>query len=176
MTRAVLLCLLLAAVPAATHAQAAAPQTPSARIAFVNVREVLRRTPGYAAAESTFTREFESYQNEVRRLQQQLDSAVQSFEQQSIALSPTARTAKQRELQGMQQSLEQRTGQLNDRAQARERELLQPIQSRVNSVIQGLRAELNFAVIFDTSAAGIVAADPALDITGRVLERLQAAP
>ena len=174
MTRAVLLALLLAATPAVAQSQAAAPQAGSNRIAFVNVREVLRRTPGYAAAESTFTREFESYQSEVRRLQQQLDSAVQTFDQQAIALSPAARQTKQRELQGMQQRMEQRTTELQDRARQREQELLQPIQTRVQGVIQGLRAELNYALILDADAAGglIAAADPSLNITARVLQRL----
>lgn len=172
MTRAVFFgCLLAAAAPVA--AQTIPPQTAApARIAFVNFREVLRRTPGYAAAESTFTQEFQGMQAEVQRLATQLDSAQQAFDQQSIALSPAARSAKQRELQQLQANYERRTGELNDRAQQRERELLQPIQSRVVSVIQGIRAELNYAVVFDTSANGIVAADPALDITARVLERL----
>jgi len=56
-------------------------------------------------------------------------------------------------------------------------ELLQPIQARVNSVIQGIRAEMNYTLILDADVAGglIAAADPALNITARVLQRLQQA-
>lgn len=171
MTRAVFAGLLLAAsAPLAAHAQA----TPPLRIAFINSREILQGIPDYAAAESTFTRELQGYRDEVRRLQQSLDSAVQAFDQQSIALSPTARQTKQRELQQMQQRLEQRTNELQERAGQRERELLQPIQARVNAVIQGMRAELNYTMIIDTAQGGVVVAwDPALDITARVLERLR---
>jgi len=59
----------------------------------------------------------------------------------------------------------------------REQDLLQPIQARVNSVIQGIRAELNYSLILDADAPGgiIVAADPALNITAKVLQRLQQA-
>ena len=80
-------------------------------------------------------------------------------------------------LQGMQQRMEQRTNELQDRARQREKELLEPIQARVNSVIQGIRAELNYALILDADAPGstIVAADPALNITAKVLQRLQQA-
>jgi Skp family chaperone for outer membrane proteins len=44
-------------------------------------------------------------------------------------------------------------------------------------VIQGIRAELNYALILDADAAGglIAAADPALNITARVLQRLSQA-
>ncbi|HUC41080.1 MAG TPA: OmpH family outer membrane protein, partial [Gemmatimonadales bacterium] len=91
-----------------------------------------------------------------------------------IALSPAARSQKQKDLQAMQQRMEQRTDELQNRARQREQELLSPIQARVQSVIQGLRAELNYAMILDADAAGglIAAADPSLNITARVLQRL----
>jgi len=178
MSRFVLTCLAaLAAAPTALLGQGPASAPTAIKIAFINSGEVLRRTPGYAAAESTYRKELQASQDEVQKLQQQLDSAVQAFDQQSIALSPAARQTKQRELQGMQQRMEQRTNELQDRARQREQELLSPIQTRVNSVIQGIRAELNYALILDIDAPGgiIVAADPALNITARVLQRLQQA-
>src|SRR6266508_902243 len=161
---------LISLAPAAAQAG-----QPSLKIGFVSSRQILQLTPGYAAAESTFNREVLSFRGEVQKLQQQLDSAVRAFDQQSIALSPTAKQAKQRELQQLQQKFEQRSNELQGKAAQREQELLQPIQSRVNAVIQGLRAEGNYALIFDADAPGnnIVAADPALDITSRVLERLK---
>src|SRR3989441_11397559 len=70
------------------------------------------------------------------RSQQQLDSAVRTFDQQAIALSPAAKQAKQRDLQQLQQRFEQRNSELQDKAQQRQRELLQPIQARVTGVIQ----------------------------------------
>jgi outer membrane protein len=182
MSRFVLVCVaaLAAAPSAAAFAQGAGPaptQSGTLKIAFINSREVLQRTPGYARAESTYLKEVEGFRIEVQKLQTQLDSAVQAFDQQSIALSPAARQTKQRELQGMQQRMEQRTNELQDRARQREQDLLSPIQARVNSVIQGIRAELNYAMILDVDAPGgmIIAADPALNITARVLQRLQQA-
>lgn len=172
MIRAVLAALTLAA---ALPAAAQTPTSPTpVRVAFINAREVLLRTPGYTAAESTFTREMDGYREEVRVLQQQLDSAVQAFDQQSIALSPAARTQKQRDLQQMQSRIEQRTGELQERASQRERELLQPIQTRVTSVIQGIRAEMNLTLILDIGPGnGVLAYDQSLDITARVVERLR---
>ena len=58
----------------------------------------------------------------------------------SVMLSPTQRAAKRKDLEGQQQKLEQRTQELQQRAATRERELLEPIQSKVNSVIEGVRA------------------------------------
>ena len=190
MKRVVVVCLALAGMraaaaaaqaPAASPPAAPAPRTAAPpgplKLGFVSSRQILQRTPGYAAAESTFTKEVQGYRDEVTKLQQQLDSAVQAFDQQRIALSPTAAQQKQRDLQGMQQRLQQRTDALQQQAGQREQELLAPIQARVNSIIQGLRAEGNYSFIFDADAPGnpIVAADPALDLTAKVLQRLQAA-
>ena len=179
MQRLVLVSLAAVAVlvtaPSRTFGQGGgAPASAPTKIAFINSREIMQRTPGYAVAESTYLKEVESFRTEVQKLQQRLDSAVQAFDQQSIALSPAARQTKQRELQAMQQRMEQRTNELQDRARQREQELLSPIQARVQSVIQGLRAELNYAMILDADAAGglIAAADPSLNITARVLQRL----
>ncbi len=148
---------------------------PSLKIAFINSRQVLQQTPGYQTAESTFNRDLQRFQDEVQKLQHQFDSTVQAFDQQAIALSPAAKQAKQKELQQLQQRLEQRSTELRQKAQQREQELLQPIQERVNAVIKGLRAEGNYALIFDADAPGsnIVAADPALDLTPKVLQRLK---
>src|SRR5213593_4206171 len=175
MNRAVTVVWATLALVTGTGAAAQAPSPgPQLRIGFVKSREILQSTPGYAAAESTFNKEVQGFRDEVQKLQQQLDSAVQAFDQQSIALSPTAKQAKQKELQ----SLQQRVDELQDRAAQRERELLAPIQQRVNSVVQGLRAEGNYALILDADAPGsnIVAADPALDLTSKVVQRLRQNP
>lgn len=167
---------VLVTAPSVMFAQAGGA-TAAPKIAFINSREILQRTPGYAVAESTYLKEVEGFRTEVQKLQQQLDSAVQLFDQQALVLSPSARQTKQRELQQMQQRMEQRTNELQDRARQREQELLQPIQARVHSVIQGIRAELNYSLILDADAAGglIAASDPALNITARVLQRLSQA-
>lgn len=160
--------------PPPPPAAASSGAVPTARIAYVNLQEVLRRTPGYVAAESTYRKVVTGYQSELQRMQQQLDSAVQAFDQQSIALSPAAKQAKQKDLQSMQQHMVQRQQALQDSAQAKEDELMEPLRSRINSIIQGIRAESNYSFIIDADAGGgfLLAADPTLNITARVLARL----
>jgi outer membrane protein len=153
-----------------------AAQQGGSKIGYVNTQQILKQTPGYVKAESTFTKELETYRVEVQKLQATLDSAASDFDQQSVMLSPTQRAAKRKELQGQQQKLEQRTQELQQRAASRERELLDPIQSKVNSVIEGVRAAGNYAMIFDVSAPnnGIVTADKSIDLTQRVIQQLKA--
>jgi len=168
-TWAVLFTLICAAAPLA------AQQGAGAKVAYVNTQAVLKATPGYAQAESTFAKELQTYRGEVQKLQATLDSAASDFEQQSVLLSPTQRAAKRKDLEGQQQKLEQRTQELQTKAASRERELLDPIQSKVNSVIEGMRAAGNYSMIFDVSApdSGIVTADKLLDLTQKVIQQLK---
>lgn len=166
---AALLTLVAGAVPAA------AQQGGGAKLAYVNTQAILKATPGYQTAESTFTKELGTYRIEVQKLQASLDSAASDFEQKSVMLSPTQRAAKRKDLEGQQQQLEKRTQELQTRAATRERELLDPIQSKVNSVIEGVRASGNYAMIFDVSApnSGIVTADKSLDLTDKIIQQLK---
>ena len=187
MRRAVVVCLTLGIVgPVIAQGQStggarsttgAAASAAAQRLAFIRSRTILDSTPGYAAAESTFAREFQGMRDEVQKLQQQLDSAVQAFDQASIALSPAAKDAKRRDLQQMQDRMNQRSSELDSRARARNQELLGPFQQRINTIIQGMRAEGNYALIFDADAQnnGIVAADLALDLTAKVIARVRQA-
>ena len=161
----------------ATSAAGSAAPPAAAKIAFISSQEILRNTPGYAVAESTYRKELQASQTEVQKLQQQLDSAVQAFDQQSNFLSPAARQTKQKDLQAMQQRIEQRGNELQTHLQQREQELLGPLRARINSVLQGIRAEMNYSLILDADAGGgfIAALDPALNITSRVLQRLSRA-
>ncbi|MCU0620102.1 MAG: OmpH family outer membrane protein [Gemmatimonadales bacterium] len=158
--------------PAAKPAAGAAS---SGKVAFVNAQRILQSTPGWTTAEQTFAKESEGYRTELQRLQATLDSLATDFEQQSVVLSPSQRQAKRQELEQKRTQLEQRAQELQQKAGARQRELLEPLQTKVNGVIETVRAEGGYAMIFDASAPGsaIVAADRSLDLTDRVIERLK---
>ena len=167
--------VLLAALafPAALSAQQGGQ-----KLGFINSRAVLLATPGYAQAESTYNKELGEFRAEVERLQTSLDSLAADFEQKSVMLSATAKTAKRRELDERRAKLEQRAQELRDKAAQREQELIAPIHSRVNDAIEGIRADGGYAMIFDVSANDglIVTADKSLDLTQKVIDKVKAKP
>lgn len=157
--------------PALAQQPAAAP----GRIAFVNARLLLSGMPGYAQAESTFAAEVANSRTELGRLQAQFDSAAADFQRQEPMLTPSNREARRKDLETRGQALQRRNQELNQQLGAREEELLSPMQERLTAIIEGIRAEGNYAMVIDLSAQGlgIVTFDRALDITQRVMQRLQ---
>jgi outer membrane protein len=165
---------LVAATPGRAGAQTSGA---GPKIAFIHSGTILAQTPGYAAAESTVVKVRQALQDTVQRMQQQWDSANRAYEQQALALSSTAKQAKQRDLEQMRQRLAQHQNELETRFQQRQQELMQPIQARILGIIEGIRAEGNYALIFDMDAPDkqILTADPSLDLTPKVIERLRQA-
>jgi len=77
----------------------------------------------------------------------------------------------------MSEQAQAREQQLQTRAAERQRELMAPLQTRIQTVLDGVRAERNLAIIFDVAnpQTGIVSADPTLDLTELVVSRVQGA-
>lgn len=164
----------VAAGPARRGAGTEAQQAP-VRLAYVNSQIVLQQTPGYAQAESLYARELQSFQHEIDRLRDQLDSTIRAYQQRAIGLSQSERQAREAEIQEQRVRLDQRSNELTQRAQERERELVSPLEERIKAVIEGLRAERQLAIVFDVAAPGnaVIAADRALDLTTTVVQRLR---
>ena len=72
-------------------------------------------------------------------------------------------------------ALSERRTELEETAQQRQSELVGPIMNRILEVTEQIRQEGSYAMIFDASAGAMVTADPSLDLTAQVLERLRTA-
>lgn len=145
-------------------------------VAYVAFQAVRESTPGYAKAESTWTTEVEGFKRQMTELQARLDSAAAAFEQKSAMLSPSNRAAERKQLEDQAAAMQQEVASLNQQAAIRQRELLDPIEQRVVTVIESLRVEGNYAIVFDVTApgSGVVTADKSLDLTQKAIDRLTA--
>ncbi len=165
----------IAAALLASQALSARAQTQPLKLAYVNSAAVLQSMPDRAQAESTFQRDLAGYQQQVGVLQARLDSAVNEFNRAALVLSPAAKERRQQELVQMRDRTQQQVQDLQSQAAQRQQQLMAPILQRIQGVIDGIRAEYNYAMIFDVAAqnGSLLSADRSLDITPLVIQRLQ---
>ena len=151
-----------------------AQTTPPAGTTFVylNSAEILQAAPGSADAQRTFDRELGEWRTELERQAAVVDSLMRDYQRQEVMLSPQAKEEKQTEIRTRQRELQNRRLELENQALQRQQELLRPIYDSVNSMIEQIRSENNYSMVFDLSADGVVAADPSLDITALVMQRM----
>lgn len=139
---------------------------------YLNSAEIIQSTPGAAEAQRTFDQEIAQRRTELQEQAAAVDSLLRDYQQQEGVLSPQAKTQKQEEIRSKQQALANRRSEMETELGQRQQELLRPILERVSNVIEEVRAERNYAMVFDISTDGVVAADPSLDITEVVKSRI----
>ena len=162
-------CALMLGVPALVSAQ-------GQKFAYVNSAAILQSAPGRAEAEALFDKDMTSMRAAVQKLSDSLNTLQEAYAKEEVSLSPAAKEARLKTLRDKQADYQDRTQKMQEQAQAREAELMQPIMDNVRKVLDDLRAEGGFAFIFDVAAGSlIVSADKNLDITDRVVSKLRSA-
>lgn len=169
---------LAAAVASLVLVTAGAAQTGGAalgKVAFVDSRVIMDRAPGRREAEAMFQRETAPLEAQVKAMSDSLNAMIAAYQKAEPSLAQPDKDKRQKDIRDKQAEYQDRTQKLQAQAQARETELVQPILDGVRKVLDEVRAEDGYAVIFDLSAGAgtVVAYDKNLDITERVIARLK---
>lgn len=159
---------LAAAIPALASAQG------TQKFAFVNSQAILANAPGRAEAEATFEKEMTNVRTQLQKLQDSVNTMSEAFAKEEASLSPAAKEGRLKTLREKEAAWQQQAQRLQDQAQDRQEQLMQPIMDNLRKVLDDVRTDGGYAFIFDVAAgAFIVSADKNLDITDRVISRLR---
>src|SRR5688500_14385291 len=162
--------LLAVASPLAAQQTAA-----GAKIAYVNPQALFANAPGRVQAESAFVKETETFRAELNRLSDALNAMVTLYQKDEPRLTAADKERRQRAIGLKEDSVRSRQQQLEQQASQRQSELMAPIMEAVRKVLEDIRSEDGYAVIFSSEpgSSPILAADKNLDITDRVVARLK---
>jgi outer membrane protein len=163
---------LIVAGPAAVQAQQG---TAAPKIAYINSALLLQQAPGRAEAEAQFEREVGAYRQQIQRMDDSLKTLVAAFDRDAPKMDSVAREARRASIGRTETQYQLRARGLDSTMQTRQAQLVKPIMERVQSVIEAIRSEDGYAMIFDVGAqvSVVVSADKKLDLTDRVLARLK---
>lgn len=145
------------------------------KIGWIDSNAVLSQYEKAQQARTDMEASLTSYQSEIEQLNQQFQDAMAQYQQQAGTMTPEARQNREEALQSQQRTLQQRVAELEQQAQQRQAEVFQPVMAEIGEVIEEIRVEGNYAMILDAASQAILSADPALDLTQLVLQRLQEA-
>jgi outer membrane protein len=144
------------------------------KFAYIKSSVLLDQAPGRAEAEAQFDRETGGFRDQIKRMSDSLNAMVAAYEKAAPSMSATARDTRGKEIQAREAEYQRRTRELEQRAQSRQAELVQPILDRVKASIEDVRVEGGYAFIFNMDQGSpILAADKNLDLTDRVLMKLR---
>lgn len=159
---------LVLSVGTQVEAQQGAP-----RFAYIDSEAILQEAPGAQEAQRQFEQDMGRYRAEVQQLAEELQTLITRFEQQQLSLSPEVKERREQEIVDKQGSYQRRIQELENQASERQAELVEPIMEQISQVIEAIRTEGNYAIIFDAASRSFIAADPSLDLTEQVIQRLR---
>jgi outer membrane protein len=164
-------------IVAAAGAPAAAQQSaaPATKLAYVNTQAIFQSAPGRAEAEAQFEKERNVFGEQVKRMDDSLNTLVSSYQRDAAKLDSATRVRRETAIRTKQDEYRQRASSLEEQLNQRREALLQPIMERIRTALDQIRAEDGYAMILnnDQQASLIVSADKNLDVTERVVARLR---
>ena len=162
---------------AAAMARPAAAQ--DVKLGFVDGEKIVQAYKGYKDAETQFEKQRDAWNQEFDKRSRELKAMEEDFKAQQLMLSEVKRKEKvdlldtrRRELEKYYQDVFGPGGE----AARKNEELLRPILDKVNTVIKAYGEQEKFTMIFDASNTGIAYAPPAIDLTEKIIQRLNSQP
>ena len=144
------------------------------KVAYVQTSVLLDQAPGRAEAEAQFDKETGTYREQIKRMSDSLNAMVADFQKRQATLAAATRETQAKGIQAKEAEYQRRTQELEQKAQGRQSELVQPILDKIKQAIEDVRVEGGYAMIFNADQGSpIVAVDKSLNVTDRVLSRLK---
>jgi len=149
-------------------------QTPT-KIGFINTQRVIQEAPGAAELTQTLQREMQALESQITAMQDSLSAMQQDYQQRSLVMSADAKQRREQEILTKRNEFGQRAQQIQQQAQQRQQQIMEPLMQKVEAAIGEVRTAEGYAIVFDAASDAIVSADPALDLTQKVIDKLKAA-
>jgi outer membrane protein len=165
-----ILCLMAVA---AGHAQSACT-----KIGYVNTQVLMEAAPGRIAAESLLNKMGDGFRAVLAKEQDSAQKMLVAYQKDQATMTAANKDKAEKALQAIEGDLQAKQQTFQQQFDAKSQEVMGPVKDVVKSVLDGLREEGCYAIIFDNAqgASGIVSADKNLDITDKAVSRLRATP
>lgn len=147
------------------------------KFAYIQSSILLDQAPGRAEAEGQYKKETDVVQEQIKRMSDSLQAMIASFEKRQASLTAAVRESQAKDIQAREAGYQARARELEQKANLRQNELVQPILDRIKIAIEDIRIEGGYSFIFNADQGSpIVALDKNLNVTDRVLAKLRTAP
>lgn len=142
------------------------------KIAYIDSEKIMAESKDTKEAQKLFQKDREGWTKQVSDLDAEIQRLENDFSTKKLTLSATGKKqaedkieAKKTERKELVESIFGEKG----RAASRNAELLQPIMTKLRTIIEKISVEEGYSMVFDASSAGIIWAQPKLDISERII-------
>jgi len=162
------------AVAAGLAGSAAWDGVAAQKIGYLYSDRILQEAPGAQTVKTQLEQESTRLNTRLQLMRDSLNKMYEDYQRQSALLSPDEKRKREDAIRARESQMQQRAQILQEEAANRQNELMGPVMKKVEDIIEVVRKEGGFAIIFDATARVIVSADTTLDVTNQVITRLKA--
>jgi len=126
------------------------------KFGHINTQEILLGLPEREQAQASIESRASEYEAEMTRMQQELQTKYAEYQSKSSTWPAAILEQKERELQAIDQGLQEFGATVQNELAQLEQELLMPMIERVQEAINNVGSENGFTYIFDTSTGATV--------------------
>jgi outer membrane protein len=154
---------------------AAAASAADLKLGFIDSEKIFSAYKGTSAAQAEFQADVEKWTQDMEGRQRELEKLREDFQSQSLILSEAKRREREEELQRKQSELDAFKLEIwgpSGKVAQRNDQLTRPIIEKIREVLSELGETEGYAIILDATDGNVVYADHALDLTDRVIQKL----
>ena len=146
------------------------------KVAYINTETILQSMPEYVAAQIELNNISDKYRATIEAEVSKIDELYQQYQAEKSSLSQSQRTAKENEIIAKERALKEKQdvyfgedGIMSDKS----KELLDPIQNKVNKAIAKVASKDEYVMIIDLAATpGVVFKNDKYDLTQEVINNI----
>jgi outer membrane protein len=145
------------------------------KLGYVDGEKVVQAFKGYKDAETQFEKQRQAWNQELDKRSRELKGMEEDFKAQELMLSDAKKKEKLSLLEDRRSGVEKYYQDIfgpGGEAARKNEELLKPILDKVNEIIRQYGEQEKYTMIFDTSNTGIAYASSGVDLTEKIIQRV----
>lgn len=140
------------------------------KIGFVDMQKAIQETAAGKKAKKELEEDFNKKKKELEKKEADIKKMGEDFEKRSMAMNEDARMKKQNEIQGEMRKYQENAAKSQMEIQKRERELTQPIVTRLHDILDNIARKEDFTVILEKTENSVMFAKKDIDLTDRIVK------
>lgn len=140
------------------------------KVGFIDMQKAIQETATGKKAKKELEDEFNKKKKELEKREADIKKMGEDFEKRSMAMNEDARMKKQQEIQGQMRQYQEMAAKSQMEIQKRERDLTQPIVTKLKGIIEDIAKKEDFTMILEKSEQSVMWAKREVDLTDRVIK------
>jgi outer membrane protein len=148
----------------------------SVNIGYLDTDRLMMESEETMEAQRTLRTERQQWEAEIEELDREIDRLYSEYEDKRMILTESGRREAEQEIEQLMQQRQARVQEIFGEGglyMQKQAELLEPILDRLSGIIETIAIDNNLDVVLDVSAGGILYANPTLDITDQVIDKMK---